>query len=84
MVQPTMTHHQAVATDMIPIITTLPDRRDMEMILRHLLIPQGMQHTICNKNYRGFHIKLNSSDTHEIRAVRLSRQQNRHHEQLDN
>ena len=60
MVQPTMTHHQAVATDMIPILTTLPDRRDMEMILRHLLIPQGMQHTICNKNYRGFHIKLNS------------------------
>ena len=42
MVQPTMTHQQAVATDTITILTTLPDLLDMAMILKPLPILQGM------------------------------------------
>ena len=41
MVQQTMTQQQAVATDTIPIHITQPDHRDMETILKHLLIHQG-------------------------------------------
>ena len=41
MAQQTMTQHQAVATDTIPIHTTQPEHLDMETILKHLLIHQG-------------------------------------------
>ena len=41
MAQQTMTQQQAVATDTIPILITQPDHRDMETILKHLLIHQG-------------------------------------------
>ena len=41
MAQQTMTQQQAVATDTIPIHITQPDHRDMEMILKRLLMHQG-------------------------------------------